>query len=232
MIESLNGIKKVDVFNDIVSRLEDSKVAKVSDDVVSGMKNYYNTGLNNNDYRNRVTSLAQNLESLKPIDNEVNDVIYLSDFMERGIAIKSTLNSFKQIWVEYRLLYNEINYKEEKINELNDELKLEIKEKVTLEDNLDDDYKKLYTKVISFSKDVEGFNKRKIELNKQIVALEQKKNKLSKEYEELENAKKEFEKYKEEELKKIDKLKNEVSGKVLSLQNLIDNLDNILEKAS
>ena len=43
MNDNIVGIKKVDVFNDIVSRLEDSKKARVSDDVVTGMRNYYST---------------------------------------------------------------------------------------------------------------------------------------------------------------------------------------------
>ena len=100
MNETVSGVKKVDVFNDIVSRLEDSKVARVSDDVVSGMKNYYS---NKQEYRNRVELLSQNLKGVKPIDSEVNNVVYLSNYMEKGIAIKTSIISFKQIWVEYRL---------------------------------------------------------------------------------------------------------------------------------
>ena len=159
--------------------------------------------------------------------------------MERGIAIKSSLNSFRQIWVEYRLIYNENSYKEEKVEPKNIEVNLE--PKVSVEDHkqvvesnidLDENYKKLYTKVVNLSKYIEEFNKKKIDLNRQISNLEDKRRKLSNEIEQLENAKREFERYKLEEQQKIDKMKSEVNSKVLSLQNLIDNLDNILEKVS
>lgn len=351
MIENVNGLKKVDVFNDIVSRLEDSKKARVSDDVVSGMKNYYN---NKQDYRDRVNLLAANLKGVKPIDNLINNVVYLSNFMEKGIAIKTSIISFKQIWIEYRLIYNENNLKKEdnlvysapasvneelghndisnqidmfnNVNVTNDQftkfeapsidsmfntgnkdnndlngfdynnsmfnnnqslnetnsgfnmsnnvndvkiessnnklefnpfnaevtnngldngdIKFEIPSLPTnnfgldnLEisntisnDKLDDNYKKLYNKVINLSKYVEQFNKRKFELDRQIASLEDKKRNLSNELRELENAKKEFSRYKLEEEKKINSMKNEVNSKVVSLQNLIDNLDSILGK--
>lgn len=377
MNESVSGVKKVDVFNDIVSRLEDSKKARVSDDVVSGMKNYYN---NKQDYRSRVQLLANNLAGVKPIDSEVNNVIYLSNYMEKGIAIKTSIVSFKQIWVEYRLIYNENAYKEENKNVVDDntsvmfnnsELKMpdynelnsfeipsfktvnndnykmpevdtnndivgvnepkmfditnfniennihdekeqygnlinktepmpfevpgynfdnnmqiperennynknEVKldEPMTFEvpnfdnrfnsfdsnlnadkvDNfsglstneysfsnlslglenisnkLDDNYKKLYDKVVSINRYVESFNRKKIELDRQIDTLEHRKNELSNELRELENAKLEFSRYRESEERKLTDMKNDVNNKVVSLQNLIDNLDSILGK--
>ena len=223
MNDNIVGIKKVDVFNDIVSRLEDSKKARVSDDVVTGMRNYYST---KSEYRSRVNALYEKLKGIKPIDSEINNVIYLSDFMERGIAIKSSLNAFRQIWVEYRLIYNENTYKKE-----NNESVVKVEEKKEA-DNLDDNYKRLYTKVVNLSKYIEDFNRKKIDINRQIANLEDKRRKLSIEVDRLENAKREFERYKIEEQQKIDKMKNEVNTKVLSLQNLIDNLDNILDKVS
>lgn len=241
MIENMNGVRKVDVFNDIVSRLEDTKRARVSDDVVSGMKNYYG---NKQDYRSRVEKLAQNLKGVKPIDTEINNVVYLSDFMERGIAIKSTLPAFKQIWVEYRLIYNEQVVKAEKPKVINlDELdipsvslskpekKLDVLEDSKV-DILDENYKKLYNRVLNLNKYVEDFNKKKLDLDRQIANLEERKRNLSSEIIELENAKKEFERYKKDEQKKIDNMKQEVNGKVVSLQNLIDNLDDILGKVN
>ena len=95
-----------------------------------------------------------------------------------------------------------------------------------------DNYKRLYTKVVNLSKYIEDFNRKKIDINRQIANLEDKRRKLSIEVDRLENAKREFERYKIEEQQKIDKMKNEVNTKVLSLQNLIDNLDNILDKVS
>lgn len=307
MNESVSGVKKVDVFNDIVSRLEDSKRVKVSDDVVDGMKNYYN---NKQEYRDRVELLSKNLKGIKPVDSEVNSVIYLSNYVEKGIAIKTSILSFKQIWVEYRLIFNENAYMQDNNNFMNVEPfetnsfgytmpKLEIpsydenlvkvdydshdfsnvnesvsnafdndkfnnysvpvydnipvynegSSEVVLEEKkndfdvdmssfsiddlskrLDDNYKKLYTKVVDINKYVDSFNKKKIELDRQIASLEERKNNLSRELRELENAKKEFSRYKEVEEKKIVDMKNDVNNKVVSLQNLIDNLDNILGK--
>ena len=82
------------------------------------------------------------------------------------------------------------------------------------------------------NKYVEDFNKKKLELDRQIANLEERKRNLSSELTELEIAKKEFERYKKDEQKKIDNMKNEVNGKVVSLQNLIDNLDDILGKVN
>lgn len=233
MIENMNGVRKVDVFNDIVSRLEDSKRARVSDDVVSGMKNYYN---NKQDYRNRVNMLATNLKGVKPIDTQINNVVYLSDFMERGIAIRSTLPAFKQIWVEYRLIFNENAVKEERPKVVNlDELQLATKEVKPISEDierLDENYKKLYNRVMNINKYVENFNKKKLELDRQIASLEERKRNLSSELADLDNAKKEFERYKKNEQNKIASLKSEVNGKVVSLQNLIDNLDDILGKVN
>lgn len=235
MFENMSGVRKVDVFNDIVSRLEDNKSAKVSDDVISGLKNYYN---NSKDYRSRVTMLANSLKGVRPIDNQINNVVYLSGFIEKGIAIRSSITSFKQIWVEYRLIFNENSVKEEKENIIsfnsNDQSYVtnttyEINSPV---DSLDDNYKRLYTKVVNLNKYVEDFNKRKLELDRQIASLESKKRNLNNELVQLEIAKKEFERYKIDEQKKIDNLKNEVNGKVVSLQNLIDNLDDILGKVN
>ena len=302
MNENVSGVKKIDVFNDVVSRLEDSKKAKVSDDVVSGMKNYYN---NRHEYRNRVELLAENLKGIKPIDKEVNNVIYLSNYMEKGIAIKTPIISFKQIWVEYRLIYNENNFKVENNkqtsfsafdapeiempvfnaelpnNNNNNNMDLSTfsfkpeEPKVVNMDNfntnqsfntypeykeneynfdvpsfstsnysfdslsssidsinasLDEKYKKLYNKVMDINKYVESFNKKKIDLDRQISSLEERRNNLSSELRELENAKKEFSRYKEMEENKLKEMKNEVNNKVVSLQNLIDNLDGILGK--
>ena len=363
MNESVSGVKKVDVFNDIVSRLEDSKKAKVSEDVVSGMKNYYG---NKEDYRNRVGLLAENLNGVKPIDNEVNNVVYLSNYVEKGIAIRTSIVSFKQIWIEYRLIYNENSFKEENravfnqhpmfnipdheatigdnfglklptfgnddekekpfempnfdnvnnneiknadiskheeipsfsfnnvnlnvnkeepkheeiptfgfnnistdlgVNEnvprmydfnafssINDENNLDtlsnkrdynfdssldvdnykfssFNMKVDdVSNNLDDNYKKLYTRVEGINRYVDNFNHQKVELDRQISALEQRKKELSSELRELENAKREFSRYKANEEKKITKMKNDVNNRIVSMQNLIDNLDNILGK--
>lgn len=289
MNENTYGLKKVDVFNDIVSRLEDTKKARVSDDVVNGMKNYYD---NKPDYRNRVSMLAENLKGVKPIDSEVNNVLYLSNYVEKGIAIKTSIISFKQIWVEYRLIFNENLYKEENeikestpefniptepidnnqnIEQTNFELpsynmeepiqnnsfqlpKFEPQEfnpttnmnldfpktnfndlNLGLNNNIDDismkledNYNRLYNKVAGISSYVENYNQRKMELDRQIAALEERKTALSNELRQLENAKLEFSRYKEQEENKLKNMKNDVNNKVLSLQTLIDNLDNIL----
>lgn len=286
MNENTYGVKKVDVFNDIVSRLEDGKKARVSDDVVSGMKNYYD---NKQDYRNRVNMLADNLKGVKPIDSEVNNVIYLSNYVEKGIAIKTSIISFKQIWVEYRLIFNENLYKEENeiktespiesttYNQTNEPTPFELPSynmdepiqkdsfelpkfepqefnptpdinldfpkanfndfNLGLNNNVDDismkledNYNRLYNKVAGISTYVENYNQRKMELDRQIAALEEKKAALSNELRQLENAKLEFSRYKEQEENKLKEMKNDVNNKVVSLQNLIDNLDNILGK--
>lgn len=92
------------------------RVIHVSDNVINGMKKYFNIDApkanyvsykDHKDYRSRIKSLYSNLEGIKPIDNEIDNVLYLDNYLEKGLAVKPSIGSLKQIWVEYRLMYNE-----------------------------------------------------------------------------------------------------------------------------
>ena len=68
--------------------------------------------LNNLDkskYRTRATMLYDELKAIKPIDNTINNVIYLQKNIEQSLALNTNINTLKQIWTEYRLFYNEKN---------------------------------------------------------------------------------------------------------------------------
>ena len=57
--------------------------------------------LNNLDkskYRTRATMLYDELKAIKPIDNTINNVIYLQKNIEQSLALNTNINTLKQIY--------------------------------------------------------------------------------------------------------------------------------------
>lgn len=112
MIGNISGVKKVDFPYQLINSLDGAKPAKVSDVVIKGMRSYYS----NKDYRDRIGTLYDKLQKIRPNDN-INRVLYTDNYIERGVAVKGNVPSFKQTWTEYRLMYNEKKErKEESMN--------------------------------------------------------------------------------------------------------------------
>ena len=60
-----------------------------------------------NNYRERITKMYENLEDLTPVNNEIDNILYFNNYVEKGIVIKPKISSLKQFWTEYRLIRNE-----------------------------------------------------------------------------------------------------------------------------
>ena len=191
----------------------DSNVVLVDDIFISKMEEYNKKNkINRKDYRKRINKLYDNIKQLKPIDNEISNNIYYEDYIEKGIVINKTDISLKQIWTEYRLIYNE---KER-------ELGGNYMENSFVLDNFDDIFDNL-------SKKVDGVNKYIDELNVLKKDLDNDGIKMNKEKEALELERVCFNNYKNEENQKLEQKNKELNEKLQKVDKLLKSLDEKLE---
>lgn len=229
------------------------RVIHVSDNVINGMKKYFNIDApkanyvsykDHKDYRSRIKSLYSNLEGIKPIDNEIDNVLYLDNYLEKGLAVKPSISSLKQIWVEYRLMYNEYEKKKEGKKEMfgteiydskkelknlmekqvatssNNEIFKPVKNSYVL-DNFDEIYDRLAKRVDGANKYIDDLKKMKEDLNQSNDALEI-------ERRELEKERKDFNTYRQEEEKRLASEREKIEANSKKLQDLIDGFENKL----
>jgi len=199
------------MFNDfgIIDNLTNSGVF-IENDFVQELKNYNKTSkinsLNKEDYRNRVIKLYDDVGRIKPIDNEINDVIYFDDYEEKGLVLNKKNVSLKQVWTEYRLIYNE-KQKEDGIMENSFVL-----------DNFDELFDKLTKKVDGVDRYINELTSMKKEVDDKNLKLE-----YSKETLELEKAG--FENYCKVQSDKLDKREKEINEKMEKINELMKKLD-------
>ena len=158
---------------------------------------------NKKEYRQRIDNMYNELKNLKPIDNEIDDIIYLNNYIEKGIVIKPKLSSLKQFWTEYRLINNEKNIQKKENNSLS---------------NFDDLFNQL-------SKRVEEINKYIDELKEMRTSIDISSTKLEEEKAKLREEKQEFISYKQDEEQKIKTEKETLKTNYDRLQNIINDLD-------
>ncbi len=213
MISNISGVKKIDLPINMISNLGDIKTARVSDNVVEGMKKYYEENTNlvsiskKKDYRDRITDLYHKLEKIKPIDNSINGVVYLNDYLEKGLTIEPGINDIKQIWTEYRLIYNEQNQ----------EQTIDLRESYVLS-NFDEIYEKLFKKINGVGEYVEELNRIKEKVNRSSSIIEEEK--VS-----LEEEKTKFEQYKKEEEEKLANERERIKEQIKKIESLINIFD-------
>lgn len=237
----LKDVKKYYLDVDKLSSINGVKPAKVNDNVLNGIKHYYQKEINltNKDqYRERIKRLYDNLSYIKPLDASINNVIYSKNYLEKGISIKSNINYLKQIWVEYRLIYNELNKNKVKKLEVlpnkerNIDNYMDQKESYVLK-NFDEIFDKLNKQVDGTSKYVEELKqmKEKVSTSTTILesskkAFEQKKGEfesyLEKERQKLDNEYKEFEAIKKAQELKIENEKEKLDKNYKKLQELVE----------
>ncbi len=208
----LDEIKKVELPINMISSLGEAKMAKVSDNIINGLKKYYNQ--DTSDYRSRVKNLYTDLKGINPIDNKINSVLYLKNYLEKGIAIKTSINSIKQTWTEYRLVYNEENMKRE-VEKMDENFK--ITDSYVL-NNFDDIFDRLSMKVDGVGKYVQDLKDMKEKLDSNSVDMKKERELFRKE-------KMEFEEYKQLEEKKISQKEKELKEQMEKLESLVKVFD-------
>lgn len=196
------------VKNDI-SSIPTSSI-KFEDNFIDELKNYTKSSkinvLNKDDYRNRINKLYDDIGSIKPIDNEIYGVIYFDNYDEVGLVLNKKNVSLKQVWTEYRLLYNE------------KQKEVDIMENSFVLDNFDELFEKL-------SKKVDGVDNYINELNSMKKNIEDDSLKIEYSRESLELDKVAFENYCREQNEKLDMKEKELNEKFIKIENLMKKLD-------
>ena len=181
---------------------------------VDALRNYNSySKINSKNYRDKMNELYDNINYVKPID-DINDVIYFNNYDEVGIVVNKNDVSLKQIWTEYRLIFNE------KVKESDN-----VMEDSFVLDNFDVLYDKLNKKVDGFDKYVNELNSLKKEIDNDNGNLKTMKESLEKE-------KMEFENYRAKEIERLNKLELEVNDKLNRVNELIKKLDEKMEQIS
>jgi len=252
------NIKRVENPNVLMTGSESLRKARVNDELLSSIKKYYESNpINPLESRDRIFDLSLQLEGIKPIDlRGISDLVVERNYAERGMVIKMSLNSLKQAWLEYRLIYNENN--ERKREEPKYEIKKEKREEVHVMDDMEKDsyvlnnfdelFDKLSQKVSNTGKYIDDLEQLRREATSSNQALEEsrksfEKDKLSFEdvmqaerdkietlREQFEQEKREFEQKKKEELRKIQEEKLKLSEHYERLQRLTEEFNNKISK--
>ena len=161
-------------------------------------------------YRGRISKMYDEINDIKPIDSDIEDVIYFDNYVEKGIVVKPKVSSLKQFWTEYRLIDNE--------KKLNVEKK-EFSEKV---DSLDDLFEALSVRVQEINKYID-------ELKDMRAAISMTSSKLEKDREMLVNERQKFYDYKTKEETKLREEKENFKINFSKLQTIINDLDKRME---
>ena len=178
--------------------------------------------LNNLDkskYRTRATMLYDELKAIKPIDNTINNVIYLQKNIEQSLALNTNINTLKQIWTEYRLFYNEKN--SNKANQETQATNINDTQESYILSNFDEIFQELNNmkQKIHSSNLILGANQKSFELY-----MQQERAKLEKEKEEFELLKNAQSKKLEEEHRKIATYYQRIQQLVAKMNSQIDKL--------
>lgn len=209
----LEEIKKIDISNINFSILDNLKIAKVSDNVIAGLKKYYNVPIEK--IRNKVNELYQTIYFIKPLETKDIEVLYTNNYLEKGVPGPKNIKVFKQLWTQYRLVFNE---KENKTM-------TKIKDSYVLI-NFDDIFTKLSKKIDGFDSYIQELKTMKNNLNVSNKKLENDKDNfelyIADEKKKIETAKKEFEMIKKAQEEKIEIAKKEIDNNFKKLQDLID----------
>lgn len=203
------------MFNDLGNIVDDISIPstsiKIEDKFIDELKQYNKNSkinyLSNEDYRERVNKLYDEIGMIRPIDNELDSVIYFDDYDEKGLVLNKKDISLKQVWTEYRLIYNEKNGRDDVV----------VKSSFVL-DNFDELFEKISKKVDGIDKHINDLNLLRKEIDADNVKLENGKESL-----EIEKVK--FENYRREETARLEKLEKELNVKLEKINGLINLFD-------
>ena len=208
-------VRNIEIPENLFSNLGEIKSKKVKEDspseFVQNDKDNNEIKLTNyskhNEYRNRITKMYEDIKNIKPIDNEIDNVLYFNNYVEKGIVVKPKVPSLKQFWTEYRLINNEKNILQETSE----------KDKTDL-DNFDELFNALSVRVSEINKYID-------ELKEMRTSIDITTNKLKEDKEQLKEEQKEFNNYKMEQETKLQEEKETLKINFERLQTIIDDLD-------
>ncbi len=158
------------------------------------------------EYRDRITKMYEDLKNIKPIDNEIENIAYFNNYVEKGIVIKPKVSSLKQFWTEFRLINNEKNNLPE----------------ISIGKTETDDFEALFD---ALSIRINEINKYIEDLREMKNSINSTKTQLKEDKERLKMEKKEFQSYKQTEENKIKEDKENLKINFERLQTIIDDLD-------
>ena len=229
MYSNHNKVRNIELPDNLFSNLGETKKIKPplptdeelikpyhidTDDTELKLTNYSNR----KQYRDRINKMYEDIKDITPIDNEVDNILYFNNYIEKGIVIKPKVSSLKQFWTEYRLINNEKQ-----------------QPRIKLIDN--DTFFKETKKLNNFDELFEVLSLRVNEINEYIVELKEMRtnidisnNKLEEDKEKLQEERKQFLDYKKEEENKINKEKENLKINYDRLQTIIDDLDKKLNE--
>lgn len=157
------------------------------------------------EYRDKITKLYNSINKITPIDNNINNVIYTQKGIEKGLLVKTNINALRQMWTEYRLLYNELQTKEKIPPQEVSKEKTNINERRY---NMTDNESYVLS---NFDEIFDELNKKVDGVNGIIGQLNEMKHKISSTNLVLNANKKSFELYMQEERSKLEKEKEELN---------------------
>lgn len=167
---------------------------------------------NRKEYRDRIDRMYEEIKEIKPIDNEIDNILYFNNYVEKGIVVKPKVSSLKQFWTEYRLINNE---KKEQANQ-----------------NEPQQIKNLDKELDNFDKFFDTLSQRISEINQYIDELKEMKTdidktskKLKADKEELAAERSQFDEYKQKEETKLNQEKENLKINFNRLKTIIDDLD-------
>ena len=181
------------------------------------------------EYRDRIDRMYEEIKEIIPIDNEIDNVLYFNNYVERGIVVKPKVSSLKQFWTEYRLISNEKSsprlqpnkttiLKEQKIEKQSANNLRSITSVDDKFDSFDELFDALSQRVSEINDYIEELKEMRINIDKTSKKLEADKEKLAFE-------RSEFNTYKQKEENKITKEKENLKINFDRLQTIIDDLD-------
>lgn len=161
-------------------------------------------------YRGRINKMYDEINDIKPIDSEIDNVIYFDNYVEKGIVVKPKVSSLKQFWTEYRLINNE-----KKVNVQSKELNEAV-------DSFDELFEALSLRVQEINKYIDELKEMRATINMTSSQLEKDKEKLV-------NERQKFYDYKTKEESKLREEKENLKINFSKLQTIINDLDKKME---
>ena len=172
------------------------------------------------EYRDRIDRMYEEIKEITPIDNEIDDILYFNNYVEKGIVVKPKVTSLKQFWTEYRLINNEKTDNKKSNN--SDSM-------ITISSN---SISKSGEELDSFDKLFEALSERVSEINRYIdelkemrIAIDKTSQKLEDDREKLANERSQFNTYKQKEETKLNKEKENLKVNFNKLQTMINDID-------